>query len=101
MGSSAWLTRSACDVLSTLWTERKTGRERQREERHRENSRNGTDDHRERERSKRKSLTWDTWGIFQSLQMEVWGPWGFMGILPFPFSAPKGKGSTSYNIMPG
>lgn len=45
MGSPEWLTRSVCDVLSTLWTERKTGRDRERGERQREYSRNGMDDH--------------------------------------------------------
>lgn len=28
---------------------------------------------------------------FNHCKWRFWGPWGFMGILSFPFSAPKGK----------
>lgn len=82
-------------------TERKTGRERGETERE-EDSRNSTDDHKGKGTKQEEVTDFGTHGeYFNHCKWQVWGPWGFTGILLFPFSAPKGKGSTSYNVMPG
>lgn len=78
-------------------------KDREREERQRENSRNGTDDHKGEGTKQEEVTDFGTHGeYFNHCKWRFGGPgvsWGFCRFLLVLLKAKKG--STSYNIMPG